>query len=446
MAAQEQILTILAGASGPMSRADLEKEMGESYRGFQTPLDRLAAPKKKLIEDVGDHHYVLTEKGREAILRKGDFKDIEDEIDKEPAFTREQHVGKDEQTEVEKEPGLAGSEPTQESLATTPYQQFLRLGKVTGVVPLTLIKQTADYIWEGGDYADMKWVAQALKDMDIRPDLRGRWWNSWRVKMHKAIPIDLPAEFFPEGKKGGEKEEGSRKRDYILEEDDSPAYVGEGLGDLEYTDAVALSKMRTARRKDSAQPASAGSMADEVTKIFHAFKEVMGGRVEGKSYVVRPAQDGFQVEEVEPNKPLLIPSPQPPRSGPSYLVDNDGVVKELNPGQPVVIMREAPKQVSASSHYLIDRNTGEMKEVAPGQPVIIIKESAPASQLTPIQMTDRDGKPMVLDLTTYIKLDDHREQQRREEESHKTKMEIAQTFKDLLGKATTALGHIGEGK
>jgi len=122
------------------------------------------------------------------------------------------------------------------------------------------------------------------------------------------------------------------------------------------------------------------------------------------------------------------------------------VVKELPAGQPLVIIKEAPKQASPSgTHYLIDNKSGEVKEVGPGQPVIIIRESA-QSQSTPIQVKDKDGNPMVLDLGTFIKLEEHRDKQRRDEESHETKMEIAKSFKDMLHKAGTALSNIAEGE
>lgn len=448
MATKEQVFGVLAAASGPMSRAELEEKVGESYRTFQSQLDRWI--KQGLIEDTGDHHYVLTEEGREESLKVGEFKDIDDEVAKEPGFVSKPS-GK--QSDIAKrEPGLAGDEePSQESLATTEYQQFLKLGKTTGVIPLALIKQTADYIWEGGDFRDMRWVAQAMKDMDIRQDLRSRWWGSWRVKMHKAIPEDLPSEFLPsESKKTEEtteaaKKMGAGKREYILSEDDTPTYVGEGLGDLDYKDALELSKLRIVRGKGDGHPASAGSMADEVAKIFSAFKEVMGDRAAGKSYVVKPGAEGYQVEEVDTNKPLFITQPEAAKPSSSYYVDSDGSVKELLPGQPVVIMKEPLKSATPSgTQYLIDKRTGEVKQVEPGQPIVIIHESAPMSQSTPIQVTDRDGKPLVLDLSTFIKLEEHRDKQRRDEESHQTKVEIAQGFKDMLKKAGTALSHVIE--
>ena len=464
MATKEQIFGILSGASGPMSRVELEEKVGEKYSSFQSQLDRWV--KQGGLQNTGEHHYVLTDEGREELLKRTEFKEI---LGTEPAFIEtpkqpaKQPATEELKTAVEQsqpakpdeEPGLAGGGESQESLATTEYQQFLKLGKVTGVNPLALIKQTADYVWEGGDFRDMMWVAQAMKDMDIRQDLRGRWWNSWRVKMHKAIPAELPSEFFSsesrksEEKTEAEKKAGTGKRDYILNADDYPTYVGEGLGDLDYKDALDLSKIRTTRGKSDGRPATtASSMAEDVAKIFASFKEVMGDRVAGKSFVVKPGDNGYQVEELDPSKPLIIPQPQAAKPGQSFYVGDDGVVKELVAGQPLVIVKEAPKPAAAGgTHYLIDNKSGEVKEVGPGQPVIIIRENA-QSQSTPIQVKDKDGNPMVLDLGTFIKLEEHRDKQRREEESHETKMEIAKSFKDMLNLTGKALSNTigGEGE
>ena len=426
MASKEQVLGILAGASGPMSRAEVEEKVGESFRSLQTQFVNRWMKTEHLIEDVGDQHYVLTDKGREEALKLGEFK----EIDGEPGFADK--------------PGSGTPEPTQESLATTEYQQFLRLGKLTGVVPLQLIKMTADHVWTG-DFRDLKWVAQAMIEMDIRRDLRGRWLNAWRGKMHQPIPTDLPDEFYTtEGKKTeGKKEEGAGKKGYILSEDDVPINVGEGLGDLDYKDAVDLSKVRAAKRKDTSPPGTSSAI-DDVIKIVNLVKSTEGEKAAGKSYVVKPGDDGYQVEEVDPSKPLIIPQPQAAKSGPSYYVGDDGVVKELVAGQPLVIVKEPSKPAASGTNYLIDQK-GEVKEVTPGQPVVIIRESG-QSQSTPIQVKDKDGNPMVLDLGTFIKLEEHRDKQRRDEESHETKMEIAKSFKDMLNKAGTALSNIVEGE
>lgn len=425
MATREQVFTVLAAASGPMSRAQLEEGVGESYRKFVTQMQRWE--KQGLIEDKGDHHYVLTDKGREAAL--------------EGEFDMAEHSA-----------GGSGDGPPEhsdESLATTEYQQFLKLGKQTGVVPLPLIKQTADHVWSGGDFRDLRWVAVALQQMGIRQDLRSRWFHSWRSYLRQPLPTELPQEFFPPAgggeRKEGEKREGTGKRDYILSSDNAPVYVGEYQGDLDYKDALDLAKVRMARSRGDSAATTPGSMADEVTKIFTAFKAVTGERVEGRSYVVKPGPEGYEVEEVDPSRPVLIPQAPGAKQGPSYFVDSDGAVKELAPGQPVVIMKDTPRPpATTGTHYLIDQRTGEVKEVAPGQPVVIIRESSPPAQSTPIQFTDKDGKPMILDLSTFIRLEEHRDKQRRDEDSHQTKMEIAKGFKDLLHIAQRAASHLGE--
>ena len=51
---------------------------------------------------------------------------------------------------------------------------------------------------------------------------------------------------------------------------------------------------------------------------------------------------------------------------------------------------------------------------------------------------------MVLDISTFFRLEEHREKQRRDEESHQVKMDIAKTFKDALNKAGKALANMGE--
>jgi len=422
MATKAQIFGILAAASGPMSRAQLEEQVGVSYRKFQSQLDNWV--KAESLQDTGDHNYVLTDKGRDEALSLGEFKDLDESAGKEPGL---------------------GTKETEESLATTENQQFLRLGRQTGVVPLSLIKLTADHVWNG-DFRDIKWVAQAMIEMDIRKDLRGRWLNAWRGKMHQPIPADMPAEFSStqDRKVDEKKEEKTGKRDYILSEDDLPVNVGEGSGDMDYKDAIDLAKIRAGRRRDTGAAGSNISTVDDILKIVD---RVTNGKSAGKSWVVKPGEGGYSVEEVEAGKPLIIP-PDSTRTGPSYLVDGEGKVQEIEPGRPLVIIKETPKVAAgvSSSYHLIDKTTGQVTDVAPGQPVIIMRESAPAStsQLSPIQVTDKDGKPMVLDLSTFIKLEEHRDKQRQDEEAHQTRVEIAQTFKDLLSKAATALSHMGE--
>lgn len=409
MASQAEILNLLAGESSPLHRQHIAEKLGEkSYRSFQTQLDRLT--RRGLLEATDNFEYSITEAGKMKLAE-------------ESAVT---------------------SEISEEKLGTTEYQQFIRLGKMTGVSPPALIKQTADHVWNGGDYRDLEWVARAFQEMGVRQDLRQRWWHSWRSYLHQPIPAELPSAISEsvDEKKG--KKEGKSKRSYILDADDKPVYVGEGLGDLEYEDALELAKVRAGRRQvaSSGQPQSAGSLADELTKVMAAFREMMGEKAEGKSYVVRPTEEGYQIEEAEPGRPVIVSQPPANQKTPTYFVNQNGEVQEIQPGQPIIIKQPAP-QPSGGVQYLIDKNTGKVEQVQPGQPIIIQAQPQP---YTPIQMTDKDGNPIVLDLSTYIRLEEFKDKRRRDEESHETKQEIAKSFKDLISKATSALGHMAEEK
>jgi len=426
MASKEQVLQAMAASSGSMSRAQLEEAVGERYQNFATQMKRWL--EKGFVEDVGEQHYQLTDKGREDALQE--------------EFS----------VAVERGEQTAEVEHSDESLGATEYQQFLMTGKRTGVTPLALVKQTADHIWAGGDFRDLTWVALGLQEMGIRQDLRSRWFHSWRSYLKQPLPIDLPEEFTAgntaEGKAGA-KREGAGKRDYIINEDGYPVRVGPGLGDMDYGDAMDLAKIKQARGKsDGTNATSAGSMADEIAKIFGAFKTIMGEKVEGRSFVVKPGDNGYQVEEYDPTKPMLLPQPKGPAPSKGWIVNSDGEVTQLEDGKPTVIIREPSRPAAAGGTVqLIDKRTGEIENVAPGQPVIIMRESAPApSPMTPIQVKDKDGNPMVLDISTWFKLEEHKDKQRRDEESHQTKMDVAKGFKTVVESIGKALTRMGEEK
>lgn len=414
MATKTQILTVLANEADFLSRNKLAEKLGENtYRNFQTQLDRFE--RQGLLEGNEEHEYKITDVGRKELS-------IESEVTEETS---------------------------EEQLGTTEYQRFMELGRITGVSPPHYIKQIADHVWNGGDYDDLDWVALAMQQMWLRQDLRNRWWHSWRSSLKKPIPDKMPTPITEGEAKGDAKTAGKGKgtRGYILDAEDKPVYVGEGYGDLDYEDALELSKIRGGRgSKATAAPQSPGSMADDMVKLFGAFKEFMGEKAQGKSWIVQPGEEGLQVEEVDPNRPMILNYPPGDNKGKAtFFVNSDGEVQEVQPGQPVIIKQPANLPLSnVSPQYLIDRSSGEITEVKPGQP-IVIHTAQPQQQYpyAPIQIKDKEGNPMVLDLSTFIRLEEHRDKQRRDDESHETKMGIAKSFKDLISKATSALGNMG---
>lgn len=69
MASQAGIFKVLAESEKPLGREEIGDLVGESYRRFQTQLDRWVG--RGLLDDVGDHHYILTDKGRETLKTLG---------------------------------------------------------------------------------------------------------------------------------------------------------------------------------------------------------------------------------------------------------------------------------------------------------------------------------------------------------------------------------------
>jgi len=419
MPSKGQILDLLASESTeatPLHRNKIAEKLGEnSYRNFQTQLDRFE--KQGLIEGNAEHEYYVTELG---LKDRSDQSTVTEETD-------------------------------EEKLGTTEYQRFIHLGKITGISPPELIKQTADHVWNGGNFTDLDWVAKAFQEMGIRQDLRNRWWHSWRTYLHQPIPSHMPSAILEgEQREDGKPSKSSGKRNYILDADDKPVYVGEGLGDMDFDNAMELAKIRAGRGRVAAGASQIpGSMADEMVKLFGAFKEFAGEKSQGKSYMVRQGDDGLQVEEVDPGRPMIMNYPQGDnKQKQAYYVNPEGEVQEIQPGQPIIIKQPPPAiPTNGGVQYLIDKTTGQVTQVQPGQP-IVIQAASPQSQYpyTPIQMKDKDGNPMVLDLSTFIRLEEHRDKQRHDEESHETKQEIAKSFKDLISKASSAMGHMAEEK
>ena len=65
MATQYEILKVLS-TNEARSRVDVAKAIGESYRSFQTQLDRFSHA--GFIQDVGDHNYILTKTGQHKLF------------------------------------------------------------------------------------------------------------------------------------------------------------------------------------------------------------------------------------------------------------------------------------------------------------------------------------------------------------------------------------------
>ncbi|MBA7469510.1 hypothetical protein ES707_04781 [subsurface metagenome] len=430
MASREQILGILAGESGPMNRVVLSKKLDEPTSNFQNQLDRME--KQGLVEKNEQKEYTVTEAGRQVALA--------------------------EPPPEETPPG----EETEESLKTTEYQQFVQMGKITGVVPQALIEQVATHIWRGGDFRDLTWVWKGLTEMGIRPDLAQRWFHSWRSFLHQAIPPDLAASVGAPTEKGAAKAEAvdKGKRDYILDANGLPLYVGEGVGDLDHDEAVRLSALRQAalarggvQTGPGGQPATMGTMADEMTKVFNAVKEFLGPQAKGKSYIVKPGEEGYVVEEAEEGKPMLIPTPGG-NTNPSktYFVNSEGAVEDVT-GKPIVIKQPAPVSNPSGKTYLVKQTPEGMvtEEYEAGKPIIInAVPPSPGSNLPSMMpypvigsdgqpVYDKDGKPVYADLGPMMKWMGFQSEQRRLDERHQMLGGVVKTVRENFSDGIAAI-------
>jgi len=415
MASKEQILEFLSKASGELSRQQIEEHVGESYRRFQTQLDRWV--KQELIQDVGDHHYVITDKGREDLDSGNEM--VADESD------------------VSGEAKSIASEISNDGYTITDKQKFIQLGIDAGMTNKSLLKGTTTLIWNRGDPRDLDSVWQGFGEANIDRDIAKRWFNFWAAHIKKDVPLNIAREV---SGSAGPKEKSSKDKALLthdMDEDGNPVYVGEGQGALTHDEAFELAKIRAAAKSRAATQARAESPGDSLAAkaVEKVINDMSGAGADPVDETTR------MMNQVKALQDLLGLNGKKDSAAEitNLLATIKGLKEIFGENRPAAVQTNAGVR-----QVLVDNKTGEIKEVAPGQPIVIVRESAPVSQTTPLRLKDKDGNDMVLDISTYFQLEEHREKIRREDESHQTKMEIAKGFKELLKNAQSALSHMGE--
>lgn len=409
MATRAKVRGVLAAASGPLSREELGEQVGQPVREWQKQLKGWID--NGLIEDTGDQHFVITEKWRKETLPE-DHEELDGETLKEVR------------------------ELAQDSHTMTDREKFIQLGIDAGMTNKGFLKGTVNLVWNRGDARDLDSVWAGLKEANIDRDIASRWFNFWAAHIRESVPINVAREL---SYNIGSKDKSDKEKTSLshnIDEDGNPVYVGEGLGALTHDESFELAKIKAGAVKVRGSGQSKSESPGDALAAKAVDKVIANIGLEPSAPVDETAKFIAQYKAFMELQGL---NAKP--------ASNDDLAKFSSFYK---FMREITgdnKQAASLSpvkHMLYDNRTGEVREVAPGQPVIIIRESTPVSQATPIQVTDKDGRPMVLDLTTFIKLEEHREKQRQNQESHETKMEIAKGFKDMLNKAGKALSHMAE--
>lgn len=420
MATLTGVLEALSTREQAIKTDDLAKELRASVEGTRKQLTRLK--QREFVEGDSKEGWYITDTGR-AELDKG------------------------------------AVHPTMIDEGVTPRDMFEAIGRRIGISP-DRITLASDQVWSQ-NYEDIIWVWEALLQVGIRKDLARSWANSWRAHLQKGIPPELQVELGgvskeeKEGKKteapsGGKPAEG---RSYILQ-DEMPVYVGKDLGDLFYQDAVDLARIRAARGAHAApstQPQQIGP--DDIIKIVNAVREWSGQGAQGgqKSYIVREGEEGAIVQEVEPGKPVVLSGSQANKPSQTFFVDNEGNVKQAQPGEPIVIRHQPPPTPAPGKTFIV-RQTSEgivVEEHDLGKP-IIINNPAPGSGMLPTYpfpvmdaagkpVVGEDGQPVYANLEPMLKYLGFQGEQRRADERHSALMGMVQTVKENLPDGIQAL-------
>jgi len=404
MASQNDVLEALRTKEAATSTEDLAKELKASREGTRKQLTRLKD--KGYVDGDSQEGWLITEDGRNQLER-------------------------------------GGVAPSMVEEGVTPRDVFEGIGRRIGITPDRIVLAT-DIVWSG-DYTDIKWVWEALRQAVIRDDLAKLWVNSWRAHLKKGIPPELERELVgaeeEQGVKAGAKPRVEEGRSYILVED-LPVYVGKNLGDLLYEDAVDLARIRAGRAARGAVQGAPSQPwgARDIIEIVNAVRDWAPGQAPSKSYMVTQGEGGAIVQEVEPGKPMVLQQPAS-KPGATYLVKPDGSVKQMEPGEPIVVTQQAP----AAQRTFIVKQTPEgatVEEHDLSKP-IIINALAPASGMPPMYpfpamggdgkpILGSDGKPVYVDIEPMLKWVGFQGEQRRADERHNALMGLTQVIKENL--------------
>ena len=242
--------------------------------------------------------------------------------------------------------------------------------------------------------------------------------------------------------------------------DDVPVYVGEGQGDMTYEFAEELAKTRTAAKArgggaatGAVQPQSPNDQLKSMADTIKTLLDVVRGNNQGKTYVIKPSEDGgpAEIEEIQPGAPIVAPAAKPQQlPGRSYYIDDDGEAKEVDPGRPLVIIKKEKPAAGGDNSlgpvrtYMIDKNTGEKTLVEAGAPIIIIqKPEATQGNQPVIQLgNDAQGKPQMIDLATYFRMEEHKEGLAQKREKHDMQLGLLKEGKKLISKGMRAFAHM----
>ena len=423
MANQNEVLQALLSEEKVVSTDDLAEKLNTTKDTIRAQCSRLKG--KGYVDGSTKEGWAITTEGREVLERQ------------EKIPTTPEDVGADTKSKLD------------------------YYGKLAGVPP-DLVLATSE-IMLTGDPEDLEHAWEAMTQMDVPIGNRRRWFNLWRNYLKQGIPPQLKEKVSGalETEEGEEEStEVSRKdkgRDYIIA-DDVPVFVGEGQGDFSLKDAKDILGMRALRARvagSTGSPPQGVSMQD-ILAIIDKINEGRGAGSPSKSYVVTQGEEGAEIQEVEAGKPLILNQVGGTKPGTTYLVDNEGQLKEMQPGEPIVIRQQAPPVPQAKTYVVRQTPEGIItEEYDPSHP-IILNNPSPGDGMLPGGLPfpvfggdgkpvyDAEGRPVYADIEPTMKWLKFQNEQRREDERHGSLMGIGKTVRENLGDGIMALKRAAE--
>lgn len=407
---QQMVLEAINEAEAPISAEELAKELNVKQANIRFHTFRLK--QKGLISGESKEGWKVTDKGRGAVERGEEI----------PVTTED--VGADNESKLR------------------------YFGQLAGVKTEKI--EAAWAIIQTGDPDELEFVWDAFGQVDIPADQRRVFFNLWRNFKKKPLTPRLieEMEVKAEDELGGKGIVARGARDWMLI-DDRPVHVGEGLGEYTRDEAFRLYQIDRIGSKLGGKEGPFKSVDDMLTVFDHI--EKLTGKKQTKPLIVVPTEEGMEVREIEEGQPITIKAPT--STGKTVFINHKGKVEELEPGQPIVINKEVAKgfivdqtgnvkelspgqpivvkQVETKS-YLINQ-AGELTEVEAGKPIIIRVEAPPAAgNKTMLEVKDKDGNPMVLDIDSLISYKRFEGEEKRADERNKILRDAVDAFKNKI--------------
>ena len=416
MANLNEVLEALSTKEQAIKPEDLAKELRASVEGTRKQLNRLK--EKEFVEGDSKEGWYLTDTGRKFLGTA-----------KKMPLTK-QDVGEDE------------------------LSRFQWYGQLSGV-NTDVITASAE-LFQNTDMRSMAEVERVLAEMNVPGTQRSKWINLYRGYLRNTTAPEKREELYPlptlEEVRAADVRavEGGERLDYIVE-DNNILLTGDGLGMFTFKQAL---QVVAAKRGTTPQVAQAGQQgqpldADGVIKIVNAVREWggQGGQAAPKSYIVTPGEEGAIVQEAEPGKPVVLSTTQASKPS-TYLVNPEGEVKEIRPGEPIVIKQQA--QPSSQKTFIVRQTEKGIvaEEHELGKPIII--NPAPGSGMVPMYpfpvmdasgkpVVGQDGQPVYANLEPMLKYLGFQSEQRRADERHTATMSLVETVKENLPDGIQAL-------